>query len=44
MCVKMVMVLALLPANEIDTGFQEIKNHARMNNINLTRFFNYYSR
>lgn len=29
MCVKMVMVLALLPANEIDTGFQEIKKSCK---------------
>jgi len=41
MCIKMVMVIALLPINEIELGFQDITNHARLNNVDLTRFFNY---
>ncbi|CAI6358348.1 unnamed protein product [Macrosiphum euphorbiae] len=43
MCIKMVMVIALLPINEIELGFQDITNHARLNNVDLTRFFNYFT-
>jgi len=43
-CLKMVMALALLPGEQIDLGFQDIKNYARMNNVNLARFFTYFSR
>jgi len=38
MCVRMTAALALLPANRIDEGFEEIKTYA------LARFFTYFSR
>jgi len=44
-CLKMVMALALLPAEQIELGFQDVKTYyARMNNVNLARFFTYFSR
>lgn len=44
MCLKMLMVLPLLPANDIEEGFQDIKNYALVHNINMARFFTYFSR
>eukprot|EP00102_Acyrthosiphon_pisum_P016294 XP_008187200.1 PREDICTED: uncharacterized protein LOC100569497 isoform X3 [Acyrthosiphon pisum] len=43
MCLKMMMVLALLPANEIEDGFQDIKDYALVNDVNMARFFTYFS-
>ena len=44
MCLKMCSVLALLPAHQIEMGFQEIKNHAQNYGVLLPRFFTYMSR
>jgi len=44
MCVRMTAALALLPANQIDLGFQEIKTYALANGVRLARFFTYFSR
>lgn len=44
MCLKMMMVFALLPANEIEDGFQDIKDYALLNDVNMARFFTYFSR
>ncbi|XP_016660058.1 uncharacterized protein LOC107883814 [Acyrthosiphon pisum] len=43
MCLKMCSVLALLPAHQIEMGFQEIKNHAQNYGVLLPRFFTYMS-
>lgn len=44
MCLKMMMVLALIPANETEDGFQDIKDYALVNDVNMARFFIYFSR
>lgn len=44
MCLKMCAVLALLPAHQIEMGFQEIRNYAQNNGVVLPRFFTYISR
>lgn len=38
MCLRMCAVLALLPAHQIEQGFQEIRNHARNNGVLMPRF------
>ncbi|CAI6359310.1 unnamed protein product [Macrosiphum euphorbiae] len=43
MCLRMCAALALLPANKIEQGFQEIKNYAHNNEILIPRFFTYFS-
>ncbi|XP_050430408.1 uncharacterized protein LOC126839253 isoform X2 [Adelges cooleyi] len=42
-CFKMCAALALLPANRVEEGFQEVKNHAANNNVLLPRFFTYFT-
>jgi len=44
MCLRMCTVLALLPAYQIEQGFQEIKNYAQANEVLMPRFFTYFSR
>lgn len=44
MCVKMFAALALLPANLIEQGYQCIRQKARINNLQLTLFFNYFNK
>ena len=39
MCVKMTAALALLPEDQIETGFEDIKIYAQTNNVQLPRFF-----
>ncbi|XP_060855532.1 uncharacterized protein LOC132933237 [Metopolophium dirhodum] len=43
MCIKMTAALALLPHYEIERGYQEIKNYAQANVVQLPRFFTYFS-
>lgn len=43
-CIKMFAALALLPGNLIQEGYQCIRQNARINNLQLTPFFNYFSR
>jgi len=44
MRIKMTAALALLPHYEIERGYQEIKNYAQANVVQLPRFFTYFSR
>lgn len=44
MCIKMTAALALLPYDKIETGFQEVKTYAQVNNVQLPRFFTYFLR
>lgn len=44
MCVKMTAALALLPHDFIERGFEEIKTYAQANQVQLPRFFTYFSR
>jgi len=44
MCVKMTAALALLPEHQIETGFEDIKMYAQANDVQLPRFFTYFSR
>lgn len=44
MCIKMTAALALLPHYEIERGFQEVKNYVQSNQVQLPRFFTYFSR
>lgn len=41
---KICSVLALLPAYQIDQGFQEVKDYAQTHKVLLPRFFTYFSR
>ncbi|KAL5245907.1 hypothetical protein ACI65C_013315 [Semiaphis heraclei] len=43
MCLRMCAVLALLPAHQIEQGFQDIKMHAQNNGVLMPRFFTYFS-
>ncbi|XP_060855076.1 uncharacterized protein LOC132932730 [Metopolophium dirhodum] len=43
MCLRMCAVLALLPAHQIEQGFQDIKMHAQNNGVLLPRFFTYFT-
>uniref|UniRef100_A0A2S2NGI5 MULE transposase domain-containing protein n=1 Tax=Schizaphis graminum TaxID=13262 RepID=A0A2S2NGI5_SCHGA len=43
MSIKMFAALALLPANQIEEGYQCIRQHARNNNLQITSFFNYFN-
>jgi len=40
----MTAALALLPPEEIERGYQEVKNYAQANNVQMPRFFTYFSR
>lgn len=44
MCIKMTAALALLPLEEIERGYQEVKNYAQANHVQMPRFFTYFSR
>ncbi|XP_060855406.1 uncharacterized protein LOC132933094 [Metopolophium dirhodum] len=43
MCLRMCAVLALLPAHQIEQGFQDIKMHAQNNSVLIPRFFTYFT-
>jgi hypothetical protein len=40
----MTAALALLPEDQKETGFEDIKMYAQTNNVQFPRFFTYYSR
>jgi len=44
MCVKMTAALVLLPAHQIETGFEDIQMYDQANIVLLPRFFTYFSR
>jgi len=44
MCLKVTAALVLLPHQEIERGYQEVKNYAQANHVQMPRFFTYFSR
>ncbi|KAF0761625.1 RING-type domain-containing protein, partial [Aphis craccivora] len=42
-CLKMLMVLPLLPPNKIEVGFEEVKAYASRMQVHIPRMFDYYN-
>ena len=43
-CLKMLMLLPLLPPNKLQAGFDELKIYADRMQVQIPRIFNYYRR